>query len=152
MSFVDNKLLAEAGYLYNSSLHPAFIPGRYMHLDEPRRPFFENNILQIPASVTPFLRQPIFWLACHNYPQWYYSLLIRWTLNHDKLLVLYFHPWEFIDLRSNREWKIPFIIRRNSGTGMKLRLENLIRLLKQLGSEFITFTEYVELHEELRNI
>lgn len=35
--------IKKAGYLYNSSLNPAFIPGRYMHLDTPRTWFLKDG-------------------------------------------------------------------------------------------------------------
>ena len=49
---VDENLIEECGYKYNSSLNPAFIPGKYMHLDVPRTAFMKGNVMQIPASVT----------------------------------------------------------------------------------------------------
>ena len=62
MFAVDNAAIARAGYRYNSSLNPAFIPGRYMHLDSPRTWFMADGVMQIPASVSPLLRVPLFWL------------------------------------------------------------------------------------------
>ena len=49
---VDEQEIAKAGYTYNTSLHPTFIPGRYMHLSAPRTHFMKEGVLQIPASVT----------------------------------------------------------------------------------------------------
>ena len=63
---VAEQEVQRAGYTYNSSLNPTFIPGRYMHLSAPRTYFMKEGILQIPASVTPILRFPLFWLSCHN--------------------------------------------------------------------------------------
>lgn len=57
---VDDSLIEQCGYAYNSSLNPAFIPGKYMHLDVSRTPFFKGKVLQIPASVTPKMRIPMF--------------------------------------------------------------------------------------------
>lgn len=139
---VDDNEISQAGYIYNSSLHPAIIPGRYMHLNIPRLPFMKSQVLQIPASVTPILRLPVFWLACHNYPFAFYKLLVRWILNNDKLFVIYFHPWEFVDLNKDANWHIPYIIKRNSGKEMCLRLEELIVMLKNLHADFITYTEF----------
>ena len=53
---VSDTELERMGYVYNSSLNPAFIPGRYMHLSEPRTCFMTGKLLQIPASVTPWIR------------------------------------------------------------------------------------------------
>lgn len=140
---VDDSSLKEAGYEYNSYMHPAFIPGRYMHFDQPRIPFVRNGLMQIPASVSPWIRLPIFWLACHNYPFEFYKKLLVWTLKYDHQLVLYFHPWEFIDLNRKTYWKIPYIIKRNSGDMMKYRLDQLIKFLNSNDTEFITFTKFI---------
>ena len=136
--------IKRVGYLYNSSLNPAFIPGRYMHLTAPRRPFMKDGVLQIPASVTPLIRFPLFWLALHNLPEWLYHLLTRWTLSHDGQFVTYFHPWEFYDLKEHPEFRMPFIIRNHSGREMCDRLDRLVKMLKARGHEFITYTEFTE--------
>ena len=44
---VSESEIARQGYLYNSSLNPAFIPGRYMHLTEPRTCFMKEGVLQL---------------------------------------------------------------------------------------------------------
>jgi peptidoglycan/xylan/chitin deacetylase (PgdA/CDA1 family) len=132
------------GYRYNSSLNPAFIPGRYMHLTEPRTWFMKDGVMQIPASVTPWLRFPLFWLSLHNLPQWLYHWLTRRTLNHDGYFVTYFHPWEFYELKEHPELKMPFIIRNHSGQQMTERLDSLIKMLKVRSHEFITFNEFAE--------
>ena len=142
MQPVDTDELKNAGYRYNSSMHPTMIPGRYMHLNMPRAPFFDGGVLQIPVSVSPCLRMPVFWLACHNYPQWLYRWLCRRTLRHDGRFVIYFHPWEFVNLNENREWRIPWVIRRNSGDEMARRLKALIDMMKKIDSDFITYTEF----------
>lgn len=139
-----NDEMTTAGYRYNSSLHPTLIPGRYNHLTKPRTPFVENGILQIPCSVTPWLRVPVFWLACHHYPQGIYQALCRRTLRHDGLFVIYFHPWEFVDLGSCPDWRIPWTIKRNSGEGMQRRLKALIDLFKSENAEFATYSEFAE--------
>ena len=136
--------IRRVGYRYNSSLNPAFIPGRYMHLTEPRTWFMKDGVMQIPASVTPWLRFPLFWLSLHNLPQWLYHWLTRRTLNHDGYFVTYFHPWEFYELKEHPELKMPFIIRNHSGQQMTERLDSLVKMLKGRRHEFITFNEFVE--------
>lgn len=136
--------IRRVGYRYNSSLNPAFIPGRYMHLTEPRTWFMKDSVMQIPASVTPWLRFPLFWLSLHNLPQWLYHWLTRRTLNHDGYFVTYFHPWEFYELKEHPELKMPFIIRNHSGQQMTERLDSLIKMLKVRSHEFITFNEFAE--------
>lgn len=88
---VDENLIEECGYKYNSSLNPAFIPGKYMHLDVPRTAFAKGNVLQIPASVTK-TRIPMFWLSLHTFPFATYKFLSNQILKSDGYFMTYFHP------------------------------------------------------------
>ena len=137
--------IKRVGYRYNSSLNPAFIPGRYMHLTASRTWFVKDGVMQIPASVTPWIRFPLFWLALHNLPQWLYHWMVRRVLRHDGYFVTYFHPWEFYDLKQHPEFKMPFIIRNHSGREMVDRLDRLIKMLKTKNHQFITYNEFVNL-------
>lgn len=141
---VDDEEIERAGYRYNSSLNPAFIPGRYMHLRSPRTWFWKGGVMQIPASVTPWLRFPLFWLALHNLPQGLYNRLALRTYRHDGYFVTYFHPWEFYELREHPEFKMPFIIRNHSGRAMASRLDALIKMFLSRGACFGTFSEFVD--------
>ncbi|MBQ9641788.1 MAG: polysaccharide deacetylase family protein [Bacteroidaceae bacterium] len=141
---VSDEEIERQGYLYNSSLNPAFIPGRYMHLTESRTPFMRGSVLQIPASVTPWFRFPLFWLAMHNLPMWLYKGWCSWTHRHDGQFVTYFHPWEFYPLGEHPELKMPFIIRNHAGDGMVERLHQLIQMFKHEQAEFVTFTTFTE--------
>ena len=137
---VSDEDIEKAGYLYNSSLNPAFIPGRYMHLTTPRTWFMQGKVMQIPASVSPHLRIPLFWLSMHNFPEWFYLRLVRQVLRHDGYFVTYFHPWEFYDLKSHPEFKMPFIIKNHSGHELEQRLDRFIKAMKADKQEFITYS------------
>ena len=115
-----------------------------MHLTTPRRWFMKGEVMQIPASVTPLLRFPLFWLSLHNLPQWLYNAMVRRVLRHDGYFVTYFHPWEFYDLKEHPEYKMPFIIRNHSGVDMVKRLDRLVKMMKRRDAEFITYTEFVK--------
>lgn len=143
---VDDKALLAAGYRYNSSLNPAFIPGRYCHWDVPRLPFEKDGLPQIPASVTPLIRFPLFWLALHLLPEKLYKWLVLRTLRHDGRFITYFHPWEFSAelARRSRELRLPLTVRRNLGLPMRARLERLISALKTAGAEFDIIETIVE--------
>jgi len=67
MAKVNYQDIKEAGYLYDSSLNPTFILGRYNHFTSPKTIFkTDNDLLVVPASVTPSLRIPLFWLTFKN--------------------------------------------------------------------------------------
>ena len=138
--------IRKAGYRYNSSLNPAFIPGRYMHLTTPRTWFMKDGVMQIPASVTPRIRFPLFWLSLHNLPERIYHWMVRRVLRHDGYFVTYFHPWEFYELKKHPEFNMPFIIRNHSGQEMVDRLDRLVKMLKSQNHQFITYNEFVNIH------
>lgn len=139
MGFVDPGDVAAAGYAYNSSLHPTYIPGRYNHWGESRLPFRELGVWQIPASVTPRMRLPLFWLSLKNFPFAVYKQLCLQTLRTDGFLNLYVHPWEFTDL-SDYEL-IPAYVRRHSRHELLDRVEALLRFLKP-HAEYRTMGEF----------
>ena len=139
---VNNKALHSEGYTYNASLNPAFIPGRYMHLRTPRTWFMQDGVMQIPASVSPWLRIPMFWLSLHNFPLWLYKALCRRIVKHDGYFNTYFHPWEFYPLGEHPELKIMYIVKRHAGKDMYNRLKEVILDLKSRGYEFGTYSEF----------
>lgn len=58
--------------------------------------------------------------------------------------VTYFHPWEFYELKAHPEFKMPFIIKNHSGEQMAQRLDDLIKMLKAHGEEFVKFTDFTQ--------
>lgn len=142
---VDLKEQAKQGYVYNASLNPAFIPGRYMHLNAPRKPFFEEGVVQIPASVSPWLRIPMFWLSLHHFPLWLYKALCRRIISHDGHFNTYFHPWEFYPLGEHPEFRMPYLIRHHAGKDMYNRLREIILHLKGRGEEFGTYSAFTQI-------
>lgn len=118
-----------AGYAYDASVHPTWLPGRYNNLHLPRHIYREGKVCRVPASVSPWLRLPLFWLAFKNYPYPYYLHLCRRVLAADGYLSLYFHPWEFTDVRS---FGLPaYTVRGCTGW----LLERLYRLVDDLAGE-----------------
>lgn len=124
---IDIAEIARAGYLYDASLNPTFIPHRYNNLDKPRT-LFKNptdSVWQMPSSVSPRWRIPLFWLSMHHFPMRWYCRLCHNTYQKDGYLQLYFHPWEFVDLY-NETWKLPYVMRKNSGDKFIQRLYQLL--------------------------
>ena len=128
-----------AGYRYDASSNPAMIPGRYCRLSEKRKPRRDSGIWEVPASVLPLVRFPLFWASFHLLPLPLYLGACRMLLAWDGLLTLYFHPWELSDLS---EKEIPFWIRRRTRQTRIQRMETLIRCLGELG-EFRTIAGYL---------
>jgi peptidoglycan/xylan/chitin deacetylase (PgdA/CDA1 family) len=136
MQHVDELEIKKAGYSYHSSLNPTWIPGRYNHLKSLKVPFFEHQLWNIPASVSPNLRIPLFWLAFKNFPLSLYKKLVKDTLKEHGFVNIYFHPWEFTDLRDFNRFGFPGYVSKNSGIQMYDRLDNLIIWMKKKNYRF----------------
>ncbi len=138
---MDINLIKDAGYLYNSSLNPTYLPGRYNNYFKPRvlSRDLTTNLFILPFSVTPIVRFPLFWLTFKNINLQLFVFLCRQTLRKDKYLHLYFHPWEFTDLSA---FEIPAYIKNKSGKRMHDRLDSFIKLL-QLKGNFVTINQFL---------
>ncbi|HVP58715.1 MAG TPA: polysaccharide deacetylase family protein [bacterium] len=138
---VSFRRLKEAGYQYDSSINPTLVPGRYNHLLKPRVVLREEQtgLYELPCSVTPMIRFPLFWLAFKNLPFGVYLTLCRRTLRADSYLNLYFHPWEFADLTN---FRIPFYCKRTSGQHLLSRFERLVTELGP-GASFSSMADFL---------
>jgi peptidoglycan/xylan/chitin deacetylase (PgdA/CDA1 family) len=145
MMEVDDHAIKNAGYVYNSSLNPVYLPGRYNNFTKPRTIFRHHDVIQVPASATPTLRVPLFWLSFHHLPLSIYKSACKRTLNHDQYLNIYFHPWEFTDL-SNEELGLPWLIKKNTASIMTSRFRKLLVWMKAREYSFSTIDEYLSIH------
>lgn len=144
---IDYGELKRAGYLYDSSVNPAFVPGRYNHLDIPRRLYKADGFPELPVSVANLFRAPLFWLALHLYPLPVYTALASGAARKTGYFATYFHPWEFADLTNYKE--VPGYIKHNSGDKLVARLEKLINYLKSKNYDFLIYREFVEKSEKV---
>jgi peptidoglycan/xylan/chitin deacetylase (PgdA/CDA1 family) len=141
MAHTDAHDLAAAGYRYNASENPIWLPGRYNHFFDPRTARVERTqagtLVQIPASATPLLRVPLFWLAFKNLPMPLFRTATRRVLNADGSMNTYFHPWEFMAIDS---YGLPGVVKRIQGAALLERLRGYLRWLAGR-SEFGTYEQ-----------
>ena len=144
MAPTDSYAVAAAGYAYNASENPIWLPGRYNHFFKARRPYVARTntgpLVQIPCSATPLVRVPLFWLAFKNMPLTITKLASRWVLAADGSLNTYFHPWEFTDIGT---YELPKVVRAISGQPLLDRLGTYIRWLQER-AELSTYNTLAE--------
>ena len=141
---VDKEDIKAAGYIYESSLNPVWLPGRYCNLRSPLLPFKEDcGLWQFPVSAVPGIRFPLFWLSFKNLPLGVYKrvalLSAKWTGYYN----MYSHPWEYNERAKEKSWKIPGFVVRHAGREQLDRLQELVKYLSKAG-QFITFSEYLK--------
>jgi peptidoglycan/xylan/chitin deacetylase (PgdA/CDA1 family) len=127
---INKEEITQAGFRYDASLNPTWIPGRYDHRREPRRPFQIGSLWEVPAAVLPGIRFPLFWASFHILPLPLYLALCAKVLQHDGLLCLYFHPWE---LSALPEPEMPRWLTRRPQTERIRRMTKLCHGLERFG-------------------
>lgn len=148
MRFVEMSEVKKAGYQYDSSINPTWIPGRYNNLRLSRTVYVEEGVPRLPASVSPNLRIPLFWLGFKNYPYAVFKRLCLQTLQKDGYLCLYFHPWEFTGING---FNLPGYVKRHHGQPLLNRLNQLLQDIAPHG-RFMPVNAYLEAKNLIRPI
>lgn len=139
MRDVSTQAVKKAGYLYDSSINPIWLPGRYNKLNVSRKVFKDGDLYRLPAGTSRFIRIPFFWLAFKNMPLTVFRKLLLDALRNDGYSCLYFHPWEFVSLE---KYKMPFYTKRPDGQQL---LDKLMELIYSIENEvsFISISEFL---------
>jgi peptidoglycan/xylan/chitin deacetylase (PgdA/CDA1 family) len=134
------EAILAAGYRYDSSENPIFLPGRYNNLRKPRVPYMKGALLEVPISATPRVRLPLFWLAWKNLPMGVVRDASARCLEHDGVLNVFWHPWEFIDLGASG---LPRYMRSVDGERACDRLMGYIDWLRGR-ADFMSFADWMQ--------
>lgn len=135
------NILRKIGIKYDSSLHPTYVPGRYNNLGYTRKPFKEDGILEISISVT-LLRLPFSFIWFRNLGLNYAKICTLLTLRDQNFVNLYFHPWEFVNLKS---FDLPFYVTKNTGKKMDKMLREYIEWCLKKGFKFSTMSGHIKM-------
>ncbi len=86
----DRRALRPAGYAYDSSDNPIWLPGRYNNWGKPRTAYkAADGLAVLPVSASPLVRYPLFWLSFKHTPPALFRAVSRWTLARDGYLNLF---------------------------------------------------------------
>jgi len=136
------QALLENGYLYDSSIIPAFIPGYYGKLDLNFRPYWLKDsicgrrLVEIPVSVNPLLLVPLSAAWMRNLGEKWVKLGILLNFNMHNPVVLYVHPRDVLTLPGVKG--VPWHLYRNVGLSTIRILDGILNYVKNLGASFIT--------------
>jgi hypothetical protein len=136
--------LKEIGLLYDNSLHPTYVPGRYCNIFKPRSAYKEDGMIEVPVTVTPLFRLPFscFWfrvLKLH-----YAKLCTNFTYSRQDYINIYFHNWEFADVSdSSLKWPHKLLI-QNLGDRMILEFRHYLQWIIKNRVSIITMLGYVQ--------
>ena len=139
MSRPPYHVLQQCGFMYDSSLHPTLVPGRYNNLGSPRGIHRRDGIWVVPVSVVPGVRWPISW-SWKMLGRSYLLAASQLTLMKSDYLLVYFHPWEFAPPPA--ELSGFFRRRMFGGTGHIRALESLLKWSRDMMNG--TIVEYLQ--------
>jgi len=122
----DPAAIGGAGYAWDSSENPIWLPGRYNNLRRPRTPYRKGALVEVPVSASPRLRVPLFWLAMKRLPMPLVRHATSRCLDRDGFVHLFWHPWEIMPLERSG---LPRWMRRPDGDAMLARLRDYLRWL-----------------------
>jgi len=126
------RRLADAGYEYDSSVVPARrIPGWYGGEYDATGPCSTADVEagapdlgELPISVAPYLRLPLSG-AWTRLLGWTYTRTgMRLLARRGRVPVLYFHPWELVELPSIAG--VPWRVTRRTGDWLRTTLRRLL--------------------------
>lgn len=144
MRTVAMEAVKNAGYAYDSSINPTWLPGRYNNFHLPRTVYKDQGMTRVPASVSPLVRVPLFWLSFKNLPYAVFKMLAMQTLKRDGYLCLYFHPWEFTDIEN---YGLPAFTKKLNGAPLLERLHQLVRDLKKEAT-FVSMDAFIKMKDK----
>ncbi|MFH1249390.1 MAG: polysaccharide deacetylase family protein [archaeon] len=143
---VDLDFVKKAGIIYDSSLHPTLVPGRYNNFFQRRKVHRIGEIIEVPISVSPIFRLPLSWFAFRNLGKNYCRFVTNFNFIDSDYTLIFFHPWEFVDLKKMK-MKLSFLdnilYTRNTGKNLMDSLKDYINWAKKKGYEFCTVSQFL---------
>jgi len=138
---LPSHILKEAGFVYDNSCHPTYVPGRYFNLFKSRKLNIEDGIINIPISVTPIFRLPFSWIWFRNLGLNYVKFCSILTLLNKEYINIYIHNWDLADMSKSR---LPYFIKNNSGQKMEQFLDSFFIWTKRKGIQAETVYNYLK--------
>jgi peptidoglycan/xylan/chitin deacetylase (PgdA/CDA1 family) len=134
------EALAELKFEYDSSVHPAVLPGRLADVMQEKKPHKIGQVVEVPIST--LLGLPISWWWMRNIGLWYTALGCKVSLMMHGYALLYFHPWEFTTMPEVKG--LPAHITNRTGPEALSDIDRLISSFKRRGCEFCTVSRLIE--------
>ena len=143
LHFVDKEILKKIGITYDSSYHPTWIPGHYLHFFGTRKIFKENGITIVPISVAAGLKLPFSWLWFRLFGLTYAKICTKLALFRTGYINIYFHPWDFTDLQPYKN-EIGGWYAKHTGSWTIKNMKKYINWCKSQGLQAMTLSTYLK--------
>lgn len=141
--YLPSNALRMAGLIYDNSMHPTYIPGRYCNILTSRSIYIEDGIIRVPISVVPLLRLPFSWVWFRNFGSMYVEFCSRILYLNQEYINIYFHSWDFADIKNwPLKWRYKFLL-RNSGDKILSMLTSYLNWCNRKDIRIVTMSKYI---------
>ena len=141
------QILEEKGFLFDSSIIPAWRPGVYSNLTAPLHPYHIGNILEIPFSVIPQIRLPLVMSYMKLLGVGYDVLIKAFGLPH--IVVFGFHMHDLFKTESLDKLPMKYRVIHNRNASQALVIfDSFLSLLRGKGYIFTTMGQLAERFRE----
>jgi hypothetical protein len=143
--------LRAAGFIYDNSLHPTYVPGRYFNILKPKLIYAKSSLIKVPVSVIPLLSLPFSWFWFRNFGSSYAIFCSRLVYFNRSYINIYLHSWDFANINIPLRWHLRPLT-RNSGDKMLEMLDKYIKWCKRKGVKIMPMLNYLKLRmKDLNN-
>jgi len=128
-------ILSKLGFSYDSSSNPIITPFMHKNFLKRKRPYMIKSldIMEIPITVSPFLKMPICSGFMRNLGNFYSLVNIEINgITKDKM-IFYFYPWEFINIQ---KMKGSIFMTKNTGARFRWQFADYVEYLRKMHYRF----------------
>jgi len=136
-------IIREAGFVYDNTCHPTYVPGRYFYFFKSRKVTIQDGIINIPISVTPIFRLPFSWIWFRNLGLNYVKFCASQVLLKQEYINMYIHAWDLVDINDISGLRLPYLVKNNTGQKMEQLLDRFFRWCKIKGVNTETIYNYL---------
>lgn len=133
----------EAGFEYDNSCHPTYVPGRYCNFFKSRRIKLKDGIINVPISVAPILKLPFSWIWFRTFGLHYAKFCTSWVFLAGDYANIYFHSWDFADIDNKSIFNLPRSLTYNTGRKMLNILGNYLAWCNKNNYKLETIHNYL---------
>lgn len=138
---IDPAKLKALDIIYDSSFQPRSIKDYLKKITRKTTQYEQDGILYLPISQSPMTRLPFSDLSFQALPLKYYEGMIIETLNQDDYALLYYYPWQFMNIRDDK-YGLPFYRKYNLGDKMYHKFAEFLQWINEKEYATASLREY----------
>ncbi|MCT4084121.1 polysaccharide deacetylase [Elizabethkingia anophelis] len=133
--------LKKLDYVYDASFEPRDISQYLKKITRKTTHYVKDDIMYLPVSQSPMTRLPFSDFSFQFLPLRYYEGMVLETVNQDEYTLLYYYPWQFMNVKSP-DYGLPFYRKYNLGDKMYHKFSEFLKWINENDFATATLKEY----------